>query len=227
MTTIKLRKKKTGVFLLLIIGLTSVALMSAAWVRTNTNGINLTESMQQNGPIMLDIPPLAQSRVTSCGEAVIVMAYNYAYAESPLLNEAEVIAYAADKGYFTEEAEPFTSPANMLKITRHYTNDYSSGTVSNAAQGLTLLIRKLQNGEPVIIDVLTRLDDPTAGAHFVLVTGLAVDPNDVSMVTIYFNNPQTGVNESALWGGDTGIWNAWKNNPDPGGHGWWLVISPE
>lgn len=182
--------------------------------------------MQQDGPIMLDVPPLAQSQVTSCGEAVIVMAYNYAHAESPL-NEAEVIAYAAENGYFTEEAEPFTSPSNMLKITRHYTNNYASGTVSNPNQGLALLIRKLQNGEPVIIDVLTRLDDPTAGAHFVLVTGLAVDPNDVSMVTIYFNNPQTGVNESALWGGDAGIWNAWQNNPDPGGSGWWLVISPQ
>jgi hypothetical protein len=204
--------------------LISIALVSAVWVRTN--GRYLEEFKQQGQPIMLDVPPLAQSQATSCGEAVIVMAYNYTHAGSPL-NEGEVIEYAAEKGYFTEEAEPFTSPANMLKITRHYTNDYSNGIVSTADQGLALLIRKLKNGEPVIIDVLTRLDDPTAAAHFVLVTGIAVDPKDASMVTIHYNNPQTGVNESALWGGDAGIWHAWKNNPDPGGPGWWLVISAE
>lgn len=175
---------------------------------------------------MLQVPPLAQLQVTSCGEAVIVITNNYAYPESPL-NEADVIAYAAEMGYFTELSEPFTSPADMVKITRHYTNDFSSGTVSNADQGLALLIRNLKNGEPVIIDVQTDLNDPTSGAHFVVVTGVAVDPNDPSVITIYYNNPQTGVNESAAWSGDAGIWRAWQNNPDPGGSGWWLVISPE
>ncbi len=224
-TTIKTGKKKTGVFLLAVVGLISIALVSAVWARTNTNGRYLAESLQDE-PIMLQVPPLAQSQATSCGEAVIVMAHNYAHAETPL-NEADVIAYAADKGYFTEEAEPFTSPANMVKITRHYTNDHSSGIVFGSDQGLSLLIRKLRNGEPVIIDVLTHLDDPDSSAHFVLVTGLAVDPNDSSAVTVHFNNPLTGANESAAWDGDTGIWHAWQNNPDPGGSGWWLVISPQ
>lgn len=220
MTTIKIRNKKSGVVLFLVLSLISILLVSAVWVKTSAR--NLVASIQ-NEPVMLEVPPLAQSQVTSCGEAVIVMTNNYAHPESPL-NEADVIAYAAEMGYFTEDAEPFTSPANMVRITRHYTNDFSSGTVSNADQGLALLVRNLKNGDPVIIDVQTDLNDPTSGAHFVVVTGVAVEPTNPSVITIYYNNPQTGVNESAVWDGETGIWRSWQNNPDPGGSGWWLVI---
>ena len=82
MTTIKFGRKKTKVFLLLGIGLISVALVSAVWVRTN--GRYLEEFQQQGQPIMLDVPPLAQSQATSCGEAVIVMAYKlHSCRESP------------------------------------------------------------------------------------------------------------------------------------------------
>ena len=223
MPAVKMEMKKIVVLMLLVVSLMSVLLISAVWVRTS--GKNLIGSIQTE-PVMLQIPPLAQLQATSCGEAVIVMTYNYAHPESPL-NEADVIVYAAENGYFTEAAEPFTSPANMVKIARHYTSDYSSGTVFSSNQGLSLLIRNLRNGEPVIIDVQTDLTDPTSGAHFVVVTGVAVDPNDPSAITIYYNNPQTGANESAAWGGETGIWRSWKNNPDPGGSGWWLVISPQ
>jgi len=221
--TIKIKKKKSGVLLLLLVGMISIALLSGVWVRTNVR--YLSQSMQ-DAPVMLQVPPLAQLQGTSCGEAVIVMAYNYAHPQSPL-NEAEVIAYATENGYFTEDTEPFTSPANMVKITQHYTNDYSTGTVFSADQGLALLIRKLKMGEPIIIDVLTYLNDPTSDAHFVLVTGVSVDPNDASAVTIYYNNPLNGKSESAPWNGETGIWHAWQNNPDPGGAGWWLAISLE
>lgn len=178
----------------------------------------------QQEPLLLQVPALTQSRGTSCGEAVIVMAYNYAHPQTPL-HEADVIAYAAENGFFTESEEPFTSPVNMANIVRNYTFGYSVGTVSNADQGLALLIRELKNGNPVIIDVLTHFDDPQSSAHFVLVTGISVDPNDANAITIYFNNPLTGASESAPWGGDVGFWNAWQNNPDPGGPGWWLVIS--
>lgn len=222
MATTKIRKKKAVVSMRLIVSLLSIVLVSAVWVRTSER--NLIESIQGEA-VLLQIPPLAQSKVTSCGEAVIVMTYNYAHPETPL-TEADVIAYAAENGYFTELAEPFTSPANMLMITRNYTKNYSSGRVLTPNQGLALLISRLQNGAPVIIDVQTDLNDPTSGAHFVVVTGVAVDANDASMVTIYYNNPQTGMNESAPWNGETGIWRAWQNNPDPGGSGWWLVLSP-
>jgi hypothetical protein len=36
----------------------------------------------------------------------------------------------------------------------------------------------------------------------------------------------TGTKESADWAGREGVWNAWQNNGDPGGSGWWLVIAP-
>lgn len=38
--------------------------------------------------------------------------------------------------------------------------------------------------------------------------------------------PLTGTRESATWSGAEGIWNAWQNNGDPGGPGWWLSITP-
>ena len=222
MTTVKIEQRRSGFWLVLIACLVSIALFSAFWA--GANGRELAES-QRNAPILLQVPALAQSRGTSCGEAVIVMAYNHAHPQAPL-TEAQVIAYATEQGYFTEASEPFTSPANMLRITRNYTNEYSSGVVFLPDQGLTVLIRQLKRGAPVIIDVLTHLDDRNSGAHFVLITGMALDPNDTRQATIYFNNPQTGANEAAAWGGEMGIWHAWQNNPDPGGAGWWMVISP-
>jgi hypothetical protein len=153
------------------------------------------------------------------------MAYNYQYPQTPL-NEADVIQYAIQKGYYTPGAAPFASPANMLNIVQRYTKDYVSGNVSTSAEGFELLTQKLQQGQPVIIDVTTHLDRPGSAAHFVLVTGLVSNPNNPQDVTVYYNNPQTGLNESALYDGNTGVWNAWQNNNDPGGAGWWLAISP-
>ena len=176
-------------------------------------------------PINLPVPVLQQSRGTSCGEAVIAMTYNYAHPNTPL-TEGQVIEYAAANGYFTEELPPFTSPANMVKIAKNYTEDVSAGTVLSASQGLRLLQQKLRNGEPVIIDVLSNFTDPESEAHFVVVTGISVDPERDNAVAIYYNDPLTGTAETADWDGSQGLWNAWRTNDDPGGAGWWMVISP-
>lgn len=220
---IKVKKKRPFLFLLLAVGMIVLALASVAWVGMSRR--YQAQSLRQDSPILLQVPPLAQSQATSCGEAVIVMAHNYAHPDTPI-SEAEVIAYATENGYFTEEIEPFTSPANMRNIARHYVDDHDSGKVLSESQGLALLIRNLQKGDPVIIDVLTYFDDPTSSAHFVLVTGIARDVNDPTLITVYYNNPLTGLSESAPWQGDTGLWHAWQNNPDPGGEGWWMVLSP-
>lgn len=210
--------KKT--FSILILVLLGGGMLTTGWIKSSTQ--NLVSAIQEN-PILLEVPPLTQTQSTSCGEAVIVMAYNYAYPQSPL-NETDVIAFAKERGYFTEAKEPFTSPANMVKITRHYTLDYSNGNVLDADRALALLIRNLKNGNPVIIDVLTHLDDPQSSAHFVLVTGISTHPDDPTIFMIHYNNPLTGTLEVAPWDGETGIWHAWQNNPDPAGPGWWLVI---
>jgi hypothetical protein len=179
----------------------------------------------QSDPIHLPVPVLQQSRGTSCGEAVIAMTYNYAYPNTPLA-EQQVIEYAAANGYFTEDLPPFTSPANMVKIAKNYTEAVSAGTVLSASQGLTLLQQKLRNGEPVIIDVLSNFTDPESEAHFVVVTGISVDPARDNVVVISYNDPLTGTAEAADWDGGQGLWNAWRTNGDPGGAGWWMVISP-
>ena len=182
-------------------------------------------SQLQQHPLILQVPTLQQSRGTSCGEAVITMVYNYSYPQTPIY-EQDVIAYATAEGYFTESISPYTSPANMVKIAEYYVDDVSAGTVINSGQGLSLLIQKLRNGQPVIIDVLSNFTDPESEAHFIVVTGVSVDPNRENAIVIHYNDPLTGTYESADWAGSEGVWNAWKNNRDPGGPGWWLVMSP-
>jgi hypothetical protein len=175
--------------------------------------------------INLPVNPIKQSKATSCGEAVIAMAYNYAYPDTAM-KERVILSYAEMQGYYTEMKAPFTSPANMVKITQHYTKNYSTGTVSNSDQGLTLLTEKLKKGNPVIIDVIAQLDDPTSGAHFILVTGISVASDNKYAIMVYYNEPLTGKNKSSPWFGDEGIWNAWRHNNDPGGSGWWLSFPP-
>ena len=191
-------------------------------------------SLPADAPGVLNLPvkPLHQRKVTSCGEAAITMAYNYAYPQGPL-KELDVIAFSLANGYYIDNRPPFTSPANMVKIAKYYTDDpdrrftngVESGRVTAQAQGLKLLIKKLQNNQPVIIDVLTRLYNRYSGAHFVLVTGISMDLKHPDVIVIYYNDPLTARNESALWSGAGGVWNAWQNNGDPDGAGWWLAIS--
>ena len=180
-------------------------------------------SRLQREPLNLEVPVVKQLTGTSCGEAVIVMAYNYAHPQTPL-NEHEVIDYATVQGYFTPGVPPFTSPANMVKIAEYYVDDVSTGTVKNSSEGLSLLIRRLRAGEPVIIDVLSDFSDTQSEAHFILVTGISVDPARGNALVIHYNDPLTGTQESDDWVGGEGVWNAWQNNGDPGGPGWWMVI---
>ena len=182
-------------------------------------------SRLQSHPLILDVPMVKQSSGTSCGEAVIAMAYNYAYPETPL-SEQEVIEYATAYGYYTPSVSPYTSPANMVNIARNYAVHVSSGTVTNSSRGLSLLIQSLRKGEPVTIDVLSNFSDPESEAHFIVVTGISVDPQSGNAIVIHYNDPLTGTKKSADWSGSAGVWNAWQNNADPGGSGWWLVISP-
>lgn len=182
----------------------------------------LSRQLQQ-GALVVSVQPIQQSQVTSCGEAAITMAYNHAYPQTPV-QESDVIAYATEMGYFTADHPPFTSPANMLKIAKHYTDEVSSGRALTQSQGLALLLQKIQNNEAVIIDVLTRLNDPDSGAHFVVVTGVSLDESNGNTILIHYNNPLTGLGETAPWSGTDGLWNAWQKNDDPGGAGWWMAI---
>jgi hypothetical protein len=216
---------KTGKFSFLrsrrILGFLSVAGLIVVGF-SGIAGQYSTAQLQQAPPI-LDVPALRQSLGTSCGEAVIAMVYNYAHPETPI-TEQQVIDYAAANGYYTPDLAPWTSPSSMVKIADYYVDDLSSGRVLTAQQGLSLLIDKLRQGDPVIIDVLTIFTDPDSDAHFIVVTGVSVDPNRNNAVVIHYNDPLTGTKASADWEGSQGVWNAWQTNDDPGGAGWWLVI---
>lgn len=180
-------------------------------------------SRLEQDPLNLQVSVVKQLTGTSCGEAVIVMVYNYAHPLTPL-NEQEVIEYATVQGYFTPGVPPFTSPANMVKIAENYADNISAGNVKNSSEGLSFLIRTLRAGEPVIIDVLSNFSDPESEAHFIVVTGISADPARGNAVVIHYNDPLTGTKESADWSGSEGVWSAWQNNGDPGGSGWWLAI---
>ncbi|RPI93384.1 MAG: hypothetical protein EHM40_10055 [Chloroflexi bacterium] len=220
---VKMKKKRFSRVHLRIIGLICVAGLLLAGF-TEARGRYSMARLQQE-PLDLPVPVLQQSRSTSCGEAVIAMTYNYAHPEAPV-SEQEVIEYAAANGYFTEDLYPFTSPANMVRIANYYADDVSTGRVLSSGQGLSLLIQKLRGGQPIIIDVLSNFRDPESEAHFVVVTGVSVDPSRDDAVIIHYNDPLTGTKKADDWAGSEGVWNAWQTNGDPGGAGWWLVISP-
>jgi hypothetical protein len=196
----------------------ATALASFGWFSAR-----YSEWRLQQGPMQLQVEPLMQSMTTSCGEAAITMAYNYAHPNEPL-SEQMVIDFATQQGYFTPGRPPYTGPDQMLSIARHYADQAVAGRVSSAGEGLALLMHRLERGDPVIIDVLTRLNDPDSEAHFVVVTGLSLDAGRADDVIVHFNDPLSGRRESATWAGEAGIWNAWLNNGDPGGAGWWMVI---
>jgi hypothetical protein len=214
-------KKRSRLKIIALIGISTLALAAFNQVVKQSSITRL-----QQEPLNIQVDAIQQSKSTSCGEAVIVMAYNFAHPEMPL-NEPEVIEYAAAQGYFTEGIPPFTSPANMVKIARQYADKVSTGTALSSNQGLLLLIQRLRAGEPVIIDVLSDFSDPDSEAHFILVTGVSTDPNRDNAILVHYNDPLTGTKETDDWSGSEGVWHAWQNNGDPGGPGWWMVISPQ
>lgn len=213
-------KKRSRLKLIGLIGIGALALAAFSQMMQQSSIARL-----QQEPLDIQVDAIQQSKSTSCGEAVIVMAYNYAHPQTPI-HEQEVIEYATAQGYFTEEVPPFTSPTNMVKIARHYADKISTGTALSSNQGLLLLIQRLGAGEPVIIDVLSNFSDPGSEAHFILVTGMSTDPNRENAIVIHYNDPLSGTKESDDWSGSEGVWHAWQNNGDPGGPGWWMVISP-
>jgi len=181
-------KKNTSRLVFLVVGVFSFTLVSAAWMQMSAR--YLTASLQAK-PVVLSVTMLAQSRATSCGEAAIAMAYNYAYPQTTL-NEQTVIEYATSQGYFTEAVSPYTSPVNMVNIAENYAKNISTGMVNTSNGGLALLLKKLQLGEPVIIDVLSNFTNPTSEAHFIVVTGMSVDPSLGNVLVIHYNDPFTG-----------------------------------
>jgi hypothetical protein len=115
----------------------------------------------------------------------------------------------------------------MVKIAEQYASNVSHGTVRTQNQGLSLLLSRLRRGEPVTIDVLSNFKDPTSEAHFIVITGISIDTQRGNVVVVHYNDPLTGTKMSSDWSGAEGVWNAWQSNGDPGGAGWWMVISSE
>ena len=217
-TTLKFTLHKVAALILLCV---SSLLTLAAIPIPDGEDVPRTPSL---GPVQLQVEPIQQKKITSCGEAAITMTYNYAYPSSPL-NELDIVAFAMENGYYTDNLRPYTSPANMIMIAKHYTDHVSTGTVATPEQGLALLFKRLNKNEPVIIDIWTYLDIPYSDAHFVLVTGISMHPHIQGAYIIHYNNPLTARSESARWDGRNGIWEAWQKNGDPGGSGWWMTIS--
>jgi len=218
--------KKTSPLRFVFLSLLCVgAFLSAGFISADGEGETRWErQLRLRGRMNLHVESTLQLKYTSCGQAAITMAYNYAHPETQV-SEQEVIDFALSEGYYTEAEYPFTSPADMVKIAEHYADAVSTGRVKSAGEGLALLTEKLTAGDAVIIDSFARLYDPEAGAHFVVVTGLEIDAENPNKTKILFNDPLTGTNRWGYWLGAEGVWNAWKNNGDPGGSGWWMVIS--
>jgi hypothetical protein len=218
-------KKSPSIQQMILNLLCAGALLSLGFASTTDEGETYWEQqLRLWGKMNLPVGAILQRQATSCGEAVITMAYNYAHPETQV-NEQEVIDFALSEGYYTKDEYPFTSPSDMAEIANYYADSVSTGSVKTADEGLALLTQKLTDGDAIIIDSFARLYDPESGAHFVVVTGLEIDDTNPNKTKIYFNDPLTGTNRWGYWLGIEGVWNAWQNNGDPGGSGWWLVIS--
>ena len=85
----------------------------------DTGGVYWERQLRLLDKMNLPVEPILQLRKTSCGEAVITMAYKYVHPETKI-SEQQVIDFALANGYYTEDEAPFTSPADMAKIADHY-----------------------------------------------------------------------------------------------------------
>jgi hypothetical protein len=88
------------------------------------------------GKMNLPVAVILQSKYTSCGPAVIAMAFKYAYPETRV-SESRIIGYATREEYYTESKPPFTSPEDMVHIAKHYAAEdtVSTGVVETAEDG--------------------------------------------------------------------------------------------
>lgn len=206
-------------------GMTSLKHIAIVLMLLAPLGASAFSSLPTTGvpQVQLVVAPTRQSERTSCGEAALTIVYNHARPDNAM-TESTVLDYAKSHGLYTPDAPPFTSPADMVTIAQAFAGPIRSGNATTADDGLALLAAYLEAGQPVIIDVTTRLDRPESGAHFVVVTGLGIDPWS-GRIRVTYINPLDAASENAAWDGDAGIWNAWQNNGDPDGSGWWLVIA--
>ncbi len=186
-------------YLIISIAVISLVALSAFVAPAGGEGTSPRPQQQLGGTVHLHLAPIEQAEATSCGEAALTMAYNYAHPHAGI-GERAFIDYAESKGLFTPRRAPFTSPANMVTIAQHFAGLVLTGNVASAKEGLGLLWQQLEAGRPVVIDITMRLDDPELGAHFVVITGLSVDPLK-GKTTVNYNNPLVGEANSADWDG--------------------------
>jgi len=136
----------------------------------------------------------------ACGEASATMALQYAGKD---VNLNSLTDQAIEKGYYTPNDQPFTSPANLANILRENGATVFEGNAPNSDIGRAILFSHLDSGAPVIVDVTIQTkivqNKKDALAHFVVVTELTVDN------TVKFNDPYS--NGAGASGRDAD----WKN----------------
>lgn len=159
---------------------------------------------------------------TYSGQYSFAMIWSFLHPDHPMTGAA-VSATAAEKGWH-DTSIPYTSPSNMVKMAQYYAYhqytgirvDHGFGSNETAAKGL--LHNLIVMGDPVIIDVTVDVavdgNHNYRNTHYIVVTGIASDG------TVYYNDPLSG-SKSTSW---KNIWDSWKNNTDPGGQVWYLVI---
>jgi hypothetical protein len=64
------------------------------------------------------------------------------------------------------------------------------------------------------------IENPSIGQeHFLVITGISSDNDKIS---IHYNDPLDGEQKTYKWG--RSFQNAWINNQDEDGGGWWLAL---
>jgi RHS repeat-associated protein len=170
---------------------------------------------------------------TYCGQAAFAMAWNFKHPESEVTFD-NLKLLADDRGFHTEN-EPYTSPKQMQAMAEMFATRNNSALpisnnidTSNKDAALSFLINELSNGNPIIIDVTTKIGNPSKrinDAHFILITGYNPNTNEIE-----YNDPYGYQNDKIDWNPGiyqksfVDIWRSWSGNLDPGGQGWFMVV---
>ena len=162
------------------------------------------------------------TKYNACGEASATMALQYVGKD---VNLNSLTDQAIEKGYYTPNDQPFTSPANLANILRENGATVIEGNAPNGDMGRAILFAHLELDAPVIVDVTVQTTkEGKDTAHFVVVTELTVDN------TVKFNDPYSnGAGAKARSSDWQNFSSAWEENSDAdiwGGKYWYAAVYP-
>jgi RHS repeat-associated protein len=190
------------------------------------SSVGVSSNLEKNTPLSVETQKQRDlhnqdSAGSNCGQYCFAMDWSYLHPDQALTGE-EVSRTAEQEGWHIN-IPPYTSPESMVKMAQYYTHQHAGtreehGNIYDPSRARELLDIVTRMGFPVIVDVTVDVASSThntSNTHFIVITGIDSKNN------VYYNDPLTGEAESTIW---NNLWSSWRDNKDPGGSGWYLII---